>query len=88
MIHVGVSPDRIHAGDSVELNISLTNTGAGTCSRVIFTVRLPAGLVLLRGPSKIEVDRVLPGESVTSKLRVRAEKACRVSADQHELFLP
>jgi uncharacterized repeat protein (TIGR01451 family) len=75
MIHVGVSPDRIHAGDSVELNISLTNTGAGTCSRVIFTVRLPAGLVSLRGPSKIEVDRVLSGQSVTSKLRVRAERA-------------
>jgi CHAT domain len=77
MIHVGVSPARIHAGDPVELDISLTNTAAGTCTKVIFTVRLPVGLVRLRGPSKIEVDRVLPGQSVTSQLRVRAEKAGR-----------
>jgi uncharacterized repeat protein (TIGR01451 family) len=77
MIHVGVSPARIHVDDPVELDISLTNTGNHTCSRVIFTVRLPAGLVRLRGPSKIEVDRVLPGQSVTSQLRVRAEKVGR-----------
>jgi uncharacterized repeat protein (TIGR01451 family) len=77
MIRVGVSPTRIHAGDPVELDISLTNTGAGTCTNVIFTVRLPVGLVRLRGPSKIEADRLLPGQSVTSQLRVRAEKADR-----------
>ncbi|HEY3651162.1 MAG TPA: CHAT domain-containing protein [Streptosporangiaceae bacterium] len=74
MIQVDVSPCRIPAGDPVELDISLTNAGAGTCTRVIFTVRLPVGLVRLRGPSKIEVDSVLPGKSVTSQLRVRAEK--------------
>jgi hypothetical protein len=77
MIHVDVLPARIHVDDPVELDISLTNTGAGICSKVIFTVRLPAGLVRLRGPSKIEVDRVLPGQSVTSQLRVRAEKVGR-----------
>ena len=76
MIHVGVSPARIHVGDPVELDISLTNTGTGTCTKVIFTVRLPVGLVRLRGPSKIEAD-LLPGQSVTSQLRVRAEKAGR-----------
>jgi hypothetical protein len=77
MIRVNVSPARIHVDDPAELNISLTNTGAGICSKVIFTVRLPAGLVRLRGPSKIEVDRVLPGQSVTSQLRVRADKVGR-----------
>jgi hypothetical protein len=77
MIRVRVSPARIHVDDPVDLDISLTNTGAGMCSRVIFTVRLPAGLVRLRGPSKIEVDRLLPGQSVTSQLRVRAEKVGR-----------
>jgi hypothetical protein len=77
MIHVDISPDPIHVDDPVELVISLTNTGAGMCSRVIFTVRLPAGLVRLRGSSKIEVDRMLPGQSVTSQLRVRAEKTGR-----------
>jgi uncharacterized repeat protein (TIGR01451 family) len=74
MIHVGVSPARIHVDDPVDLDISLTNTGAGTCSKVIFTVRLPTGLVRLRGSSRIEAERVLPGQSVTSQLRVRADK--------------
>lgn len=77
MIQVGVSPARIHVEDPAELDIRLTNTGADTCSKVIFTVRLPDGLVRLRGPSKIEVDRVLPGQSVTTQLRVRAEKVGR-----------
>ncbi len=77
MIRVRVSPTRIQVGDPAELDISLTNTGARTCSKVIFTVRLPAGLVRLRGASKIEVDRVPPGQSVTTKLRVRAEKVDR-----------
>lgn len=77
MIQVGVFPARIHAGDPVELDISLTNTGDRTCTKVIFTIRLPTGLVRLRGPSKIEIDRVLPGQSETSQLRVRAEKAGR-----------
>jgi uncharacterized repeat protein (TIGR01451 family) len=77
MIRVRVSPARIQVGDPSELDISLTNTGARTCSKVIFTVRLPAGLVRLRGPSKIEVDRVLPGQSVNTQLRVRADKVGR-----------
>jgi hypothetical protein len=77
MIRVGVSPARIHVDDPAELDISLTNTGTGICSKVIFTVKLPTGLVRLRGPSKIEVDRVLPGQSVTSQLRVRAETVGR-----------
>jgi hypothetical protein len=77
MIHVGVSPARINAGDPAELDIILTNTTTGPCTKVIFTIRLPAGLVRLRGPSKIEVDSLLPGQSVISPLRVRAEKAGR-----------
>lgn len=44
MIHVGVSPARLPVDDPVELDISLTNNGAGTCSRVIFTVGLPGTL--------------------------------------------
>jgi uncharacterized repeat protein (TIGR01451 family) len=77
MIHVGVFPAHIHADDVVELDICLTNTGDRTCTKVIFTIRLPAGLVRLRGPAKIEIDRMLPGKSVTSQLRVRAEKTGR-----------
>jgi uncharacterized repeat protein (TIGR01451 family) len=74
MIDVGVSPTRFHVGDPVELDISLTNTGTGTCTNVIFTLRLPAGIARLHGRERIEVGRVLPGESKTSRLGIRAEE--------------
>jgi uncharacterized repeat protein (TIGR01451 family) len=77
MIDVGLSPIRIRAGAPVELDISLTNTGNGTCTNVIFTLRLPAGIARLHGRERIEVSRVAPGQSVTSRLHIRAEKPGR-----------
>src|SRR5260370_24500073 len=77
MIDVGLSPTRIHAGDPVELDISLTNTGTGTCTNVIFTLRLPAGIARLHGRERIEFSRVLPGESKTSRLGIHAEEPGR-----------
>jgi uncharacterized repeat protein (TIGR01451 family) len=77
MIDVGLSPTRFHAGDPVDLEISLTNTGTGTCTNVIFTLRLPTGIARLHGRERIEVSRVLPGESKTSRLGIRAEEPGR-----------
>jgi len=77
MIDVGLSPTRIHAGDPVELDISLTNTGTGICTNVIFTLRLPPGIARLHGRERIEVSRVLPGESKISRLGIRAEEPGR-----------
>jgi CHAT domain len=77
MIDVGLSPTSIHAGDPVELDISLTNTGTGMCTKVIFEIRLPVGIVRLRGQERFEVSRMSPGQTETSRLRVRAEKAGR-----------
>jgi uncharacterized repeat protein (TIGR01451 family) len=74
MIDVGLSPTRIHAGDPVELEISLTNTGMHTCTNVIFMIRLPVGIVRLRGKEKIEESRLPPGQSITARLRVLAKR--------------
>jgi uncharacterized repeat protein (TIGR01451 family) len=77
VIGVGVSPTRIPAGDPADLEVCLTNTGQGTYTNVIFTIRLPAGMMRLRGRDRIEVNRLAPGQSVTSPLRVRADSAGR-----------
>jgi uncharacterized repeat protein (TIGR01451 family) len=77
MIDVGLSPVRVHAGDPVELGISLANRGTGPCTNVIFTIRLPVGIARLHGQERIEVRRLPPGQSVTSRLRIRAEKPGR-----------
>ncbi len=76
MIEVAVSPARIPAGVA-DLEIRLTNSGPGVCLNVIFTIRLPVGIMRLRGQDTIRESRLLPGESVTSPLRVRADSAGR-----------
>jgi hypothetical protein len=77
VIEVRVSPARIPAGDTADMEVRLTNTGQGACTRVIFTIRLPTGIMRLRGRDRIEVDRLAPGQSVASPLRVRADSAGR-----------
>jgi hypothetical protein len=71
MIEVAVSPARIPAGIA-DLEIRLTNSGPGVCMNIIFTIRLPVGIMRLRGPEKITERSLPPGGSVTSRLRVRA----------------
>jgi hypothetical protein len=77
MIHVTVSPARIPAGAATALEIRLTNSGQNAYLNVIFTIRLPVGLMRLRGPDKVTAGRILPGQSITLPLRVRAESAGR-----------
>ena len=74
MIEVAISP--IHLGDT-DLKICLTNSGPYEYLNVIFVIRLPAGLMRLRGQERIGPIRLLPGETVCEKLRVRAEKPGR-----------
>jgi|SRR5450756_285005 len=75
MIEVTISPDRITAEIPADLQIRLSNVGQGTCTRVVFTLRLPAGLVRLRGKDRIERSALAAGESFCSPLRVRATAA-------------
>jgi hypothetical protein len=77
MIEVGLSPSRIPAGEIAELDISLTNTGSGTCTKVRFAFRLPVGIVRLRGREMIEASSLPAGQSVTTRLRIRPERAGR-----------
>lgn len=71
MIEVAISP--VHLGDT-DLKICLTNSGPYECLNVIFVIRLPAGIIRLRGQERIGPLRLLPEETVCEKLRVRAEK--------------
>jgi hypothetical protein len=75
MIEVAISP--VHLGDT-DLKICLTNSGPHEYLNVIFVIRLPAGLMRLRGQERIgPIRRLPPGETVCEKLRVRAEKPGR-----------
>jgi hypothetical protein len=76
MIDVAVSPARIPVGVT-GLEVRLTNSGRDMCLNIIFTVRLPVGIMRLRGPERITLSRLLPGESVTSPLHIRADTAGR-----------
>ena len=62
MIEVVISPAHIPAGSDADLNIRLTNVGQGTCTNVIFSVRLPATIMRLGGRNKIEAARLGHGE--------------------------
>jgi hypothetical protein len=75
MIEVRVSPARILAGAPADLEIRLTNSGKGACLNIIFTIRLPNGIMRLRGPDRITASKLPPGQSITSPLRVRADSA-------------
>lgn len=77
MIDVTIAPDRIEAGTPAAIEIRLNNAGPGTCTTVIFTMRLPAGLVLLEGKDRIERSAIAPGESFVSRIRVRAREPGR-----------
>lgn len=75
MIEVAVSPAQILTGAVADLEVRLTNTGPDMCLTVIFVIRLPVGIMWLRGPDRIRANKLHPGESVTSPLRVRADSA-------------
>jgi hypothetical protein len=70
MIEVAISP--VYSGET-DLEICLTNTGPHEYLNVVFVIRLPPGLMRLRGKEKIGPVRILPGNKVCEKLRVRAE---------------
>jgi hypothetical protein len=75
MIRVSVEPQRLELGRRVELVVRLTNTGAGACTNLVFSPKLPGQLLLLRGTGRIEAARVKAGESLTRELRVRPQRA-------------
>jgi len=73
VIEVRLSPSRISAGEAADLEVRLTNTGPGTCTNVIFTLRLPAGITRLGGRETTRASQLAPGRSHTSTLSIRAD---------------
>jgi hypothetical protein len=78
MIEITVSPATIPAGVAADLEIRLTNSNQDApYLNVIFMIRLPVGLVQLRGRDRITVSRLRPGQSILLSLRVRADNSGR-----------
>jgi len=71
MIDVMISP--VYVGDT-DLKICLTNRGQHECLNVIFTIKLPVGIMRIRGPEKLGPLRLFPGKTICETLQVRAEK--------------
>src|SRR5260370_23371029 len=70
-------PAKQSARAAADMEIRLTNSGLDAFLNIIFTIRLPVGIMRLRGPDRVTVSKLSPGQSITSPLRVRAESAGR-----------
>lgn len=77
MIEITVLPAKIPAGAAADMEIRMTNRGQDAYLNIIFTIRMPVGLMRLRGQENIRVPKLPPGQSFTSPLRVRAEEPGR-----------
>jgi hypothetical protein len=73
-IQVTISPARLHAGVAEDIDVRLMNNGPGRCTNIIFSMRLPPGLVPLKGAAKIQRSTLAAGESFSSPLRVKASE--------------
>lgn len=58
MIKVSVNPGTLVAGQRSKLTITLSNTGLGACSDVVFRLKLPSGMALVSGRDKIELKEI------------------------------
>lgn len=75
MVRAELAADHLVAGEVADLVVRLHNDGPGECSNVVFRVRLPPQIVLLRGRDRFEVPRLAAGRSAEQTLRVRPKEA-------------
>jgi hypothetical protein len=61
MIAISVTPLRLVAGQRARLDIRFSNTGAGPCRKVVFTLGMPPGLRLVSGEERIDIPVIWPG---------------------------
>lgn len=80
MIKAVLSPLELVEGQETDLTVRLTNAEQGTCTNIVFKLALPEHVLLLRGSDRVEVGRLGPGESISSVLRVRPQRAGRWTA--------
>ena len=88
LIQVTISPTQLPAGMAEDIDVRLTNVGPGRCTNVVFSLRLPVGLVLLKGTGKIQRSALDAGEFFNTSLRVTASGPGSYTFDQSELLLP
>ena len=72
LIQVTISPTQLPAGVAENIEVRLTNVGPGSCTNITFSLRLPVGMVLSKGTSKIKRNTLAAGESFNTSLRVTA----------------
>ena len=75
MISATVSPSTITVGETAELKLHLANTGDGPCSRIILSIQIPPGLLLIGGRNRIEVEQLGPGQVKTTSMIMRSDRA-------------
>lgn len=77
MIAVSVAAGDLVAGQRSSLSIRFTNTGRGTCSDLVFKLRLPAGIVLMGGYDRVEIPAIPAGRTHTHEVTVEARRPGR-----------
>jgi len=75
MIEVTLSPADITANIENELLVALTNRSNEPCTNIVFKLRLPPEILLLRGSDKIELPILDPGKNHTTKIVVEPKLA-------------
>jgi hypothetical protein len=71
MIEVSVEPSRLVAGRRSQLAIRFANTGRRTCSDIVFRLALPAGITLMSGTNRAEIQAIRPGSVYTHEVTVQ-----------------
>lgn len=75
MIAISVTPLRLVAGQRTRLDIRFTNTGAGPCQKVVFTLGMPPGLRLVSGGDMIDIPVIGPGAHTVRSVTVEPAEA-------------
>ncbi|GAA2632952.1 hypothetical protein GCM10010399_76660 [Dactylosporangium fulvum] len=74
MIEVSVAPGDVVVGQTSSLAIRFRNPGRGPCFNVVFKLRLPTGLVLVRGSGQVDIPTLPAGHTHTHTISVEARR--------------
>lgn len=73
MISATIEPTELPIGHTRQVRLRLQNCGEATVTGLVLRLSFPAGIVLVEGPSRLELPRLLPGQVHDTDLRVLAE---------------
>jgi hypothetical protein len=75
MIEVVIESGRLAVGQETPLRVRFANQGHGTCTDIVFKLRLPPGLLLVGGRNVVEIPRILPGQEHIHVIQVEPTRA-------------